>query len=166
MSASPKTPRGEATDPCNNTSQRLTCPWLLMVTDLTLEQCCTTRTSTFSYIHVFFATETPWKSEIISSFTVNLPKLAGVTFAQLHSWTNCPWKYYNHQAKLHVSFHMKITSAAAWSIWNIRNDCIFNGIIPSLYRCRRLLKEELNLVFHRAKRKNYHAFQTWIDSFR
>lgn len=29
-----------------------------------------------------------------------------------------------------------------------------------------LFKEELNLVFHRAKRKNYHAFQTWIDSFR
>ncbi|PNT67314.1 hypothetical protein BRADI_3g24550v3 [Brachypodium distachyon] len=67
--------------------------------------------------------------------------------------------------ELHVPFHMEIITAAAWSIWRIRNECIFNGITPSLYRCRNLFKEELNLVFRRAKRKNYHAFQSWIHNF-
>ncbi|PNT60648.1 hypothetical protein BRADI_5g02904v3 [Brachypodium distachyon] len=68
--------------------------------------------------------------------------------------------------ELQVPFHMEIITAVNWSIWRTRNDYIFNGISPSLYRCRRIFKDELNLVFHRAKRKKYHAMQSWIENFR
>lgn len=53
---------------------------------------------------------------------------------------------------LKVPFHMETTILAAWSIWKRRNEFIFNGRTPSLYRCRPIFKEELNLVFHRAER--------------
>ncbi|PNT69810.1 hypothetical protein BRADI_2g00791v3 [Brachypodium distachyon] len=68
--------------------------------------------------------------------------------------------------KLKVPFHMEITTLVTWSIWRTRNDFIFNGITPSLYRCRRTFKEELNLVFHGAKRKKYEGLQAWIENFR
>ncbi|PNT61170.1 hypothetical protein BRADI_5g11115v3, partial [Brachypodium distachyon] len=67
---------------------------------------------------------------------------------------------------LDVPFPMEIIALGCWSIWKTRNDCIFNNIRPSLYRCRRIFKEELNLVFHRAKRNKYSNFKNWIDRFR
>ncbi|PNT71542.1 hypothetical protein BRADI_2g30841v3 [Brachypodium distachyon] len=67
------------------------------------------------------------------------------------------------KTKLKVPFHMEIMILAAWSIWKIRNEFILKGITLSLYRCQRLFKEELNLMFHRAKRKNYHALASCMD---
>ncbi|PNT71761.1 hypothetical protein BRADI_2g35017v3 [Brachypodium distachyon] len=49
--------------------------------------------------------------------------------------------------KLKVPFHMQLT-------------------ISSLYSCRQIFKKEFNLVFHRAKRKNYAALATWLQNFR
>ncbi|KQJ81712.2 hypothetical protein BRADI_5g02453v3 [Brachypodium distachyon] len=68
--------------------------------------------------------------------------------------------------KLKVPFFMEIIILGAWSIWKVRNDFIFNQRTPSLYRCRQLFKEEMNLVFHRAKRKNYSNLASWLASFR
>ncbi|PNT71558.1 hypothetical protein BRADI_2g31430v3 [Brachypodium distachyon] len=67
---------------------------------------------------------------------------------------------------LDVPFHMEIIALVCWSIWRTRNDCIFNNLRPSLYQCRHIFKGELNLVFHRAKRKTYSNFKVWIDRFR
>ncbi|KQJ88870.1 hypothetical protein BRADI_4g21834v3 [Brachypodium distachyon] len=68
--------------------------------------------------------------------------------------------------ELSVPFHVEIMTLCAWSIWKTRNDYISNNVIPSFYRCRRLFKEELNMVFHRSKRKKYVNFETWISLFR
>ncbi|KQJ97585.1 hypothetical protein BRADI_3g32036v3 [Brachypodium distachyon] len=68
--------------------------------------------------------------------------------------------------ELKVTFFMEIITLVTWSIWKIRNDFIFNQRRPSLYRCKQIFKEELNLVFHRAKRKSYFGFADWINSFR
>ncbi|PNT71361.1 hypothetical protein BRADI_2g26635v3 [Brachypodium distachyon] len=68
--------------------------------------------------------------------------------------------------ELRVPFHLEIMVLCAWSIWKTRNDFIFNNITPSFYRCRRLFKEELNLVFHRSKKKKYVNFETLISHFR
>ncbi|KQJ96642.1 hypothetical protein BRADI_3g26252v3 [Brachypodium distachyon] len=68
--------------------------------------------------------------------------------------------------EIHKPFHMEITTMILWSIWKCRNEFIFSGTVPSLYRCRNIFKEEIFLVFHRAKRKSYVAFKPWIDRFR
>ncbi|KQK04516.2 hypothetical protein BRADI_2g13865v3 [Brachypodium distachyon] len=71
----------------------------------------------------------------------------------------------NLRTKLAVPFAFEIITAACWSIWKVRNDYIFNRVQPSLYRCRRIFIEEMNLVFHRAKRKSHVGLKDWIDSF-
>ncbi|KQK06703.1 hypothetical protein BRADI_2g27912v3 [Brachypodium distachyon] len=68
--------------------------------------------------------------------------------------------------ELNAPSHMEISTLVTWSIWKARNDFIFNGITPSFYRCRRTFKEDLNLVFHRAKRKKYKRLHAWIERFR
>ncbi|PNT60609.1 hypothetical protein BRADI_5g02111v3 [Brachypodium distachyon] len=68
--------------------------------------------------------------------------------------------------KLKVPFFMEIIIMGAWSIWKVRNDFIFNQRTPNLYRCRQLFKEEMNLVFHRAKRKQYSNMAAWLARFR
>jgi hypothetical protein len=50
---------------------------------------------------------------------------------------------------------MEIIILICWSIWTTRNDFIFEGLTPSLYRTRRKLKDELHLLIHKAKRKSY-----------
>jgi hypothetical protein len=50
---------------------------------------------------------------------------------------------------------MEIIILTAWSIWTTRNDYIFKGIPPSLYRCRKKLRDELSLLLHKATRKSY-----------
>ncbi|PNT64930.1 hypothetical protein BRADI_4g35116v3 [Brachypodium distachyon] len=67
---------------------------------------------------------------------------------------------------LMVPFHMEITTLVCWSIWKVRDDYIFKNIRPSLYRCNQIFKDELNLVFHRARRKKYSQFANWIANFR
>ncbi|PNT67167.1 hypothetical protein BRADI_3g21967v3 [Brachypodium distachyon] len=68
--------------------------------------------------------------------------------------------------ELKVPFHLEITAMVTWSIRKTRNDCIFEEITPSLFRCKKIFNDELNLVFHRAKRQSYHTFKQWIDAFR
>ncbi|PNT64701.1 hypothetical protein BRADI_4g31816v3 [Brachypodium distachyon] len=67
---------------------------------------------------------------------------------------------------LTVPFSMEITTLICWSIWKTRNDFIFNKAQHSLYRCRRIFIEEMNLVFHRAKRKQYVLMGEWLKAFR
>jgi hypothetical protein len=64
---------------------------------------------------------------------------------------------YIQSIKVHIRqpFFMEIIILICWSIWTTRNDFIFEGLTPSLYRTRRKLKDELHLLIHKAKRKSY-----------
>jgi hypothetical protein len=42
-----------------------------------------------------------------------------------------------------------------WAIWTAKNDFIFKGYTPNLYRYRKRFKEELALLVHTASRKSY-----------
>lgn len=67
---------------------------------------------------------------------------------------------------LGVPFSLEIIILAAWAIWITRNGFIFKGISPSLYKCRKTFKEELNRVVHRVNRKEYVNFKEWVQAFR
>jgi hypothetical protein len=59
------------------------------------------------------------------------------------------------KAKIQQLFFIEIIMLISWFIWMTRNDIVFKGINPSLYRCRHKFKEELALMVHKAKRKSY-----------
>jgi hypothetical protein len=54
---------------------------------------------------------------------------------------------YIQSIKVHIRqpFFMEIIILICWSIWTTRNDFIFKGLTPSLYRTRRKLKDELSI---------------------
>jgi hypothetical protein len=74
---------------------------------------------------------------------------------------------YIQSIKAHIRqpFFMEIIILICWSIWTTRNDAIFKGLTPSLYRARRKLKDELSLLIHKAKRKSYAGLQVWVENF-
>ena len=49
----------------------------------------------------------------------------------------------NLKQLLSVPYAMEIIILTCWAIWTTRNDHIFQHIQPSIYRCRKKLKEEL-----------------------
>lgn len=72
----------------------------------------------------------------------------------------------NLKQLLSVPYAMEIIILTCWAIWTTRNDHIFQHIQPSIYRCRKKLKEELKWIIYRVKRKEYSGFEAWIKSFR
>jgi hypothetical protein len=74
---------------------------------------------------------------------------------------------YIQSIKAHIRqpFFMEIIILICWSIWTTRNDFIFKGFTPSLYRARQKLKDELHLLIHKAKRKSYAGLQVWVENF-
>jgi hypothetical protein len=46
---------------------------------------------------------------------------------------------------------MEITLVAAWCIWSVRNGIFFDGATLSLWRWKRLLREELSLTVLRCQ---------------
>jgi hypothetical protein len=66
--------------------------------------------------------------------------------------------------KIQKPFFMEIIMLISWSLWTIRNDFIFKGITPSLYRCKFKFKEELALLVHKAKRKSYIGLKAWVTN--
>lgn len=67
---------------------------------------------------------------------------------------------------LKVPFALEIIILVSWAIWTTRNDYIFKSTPPSLYTCRRKLKEELKWIIYKAKRKDYAGFADCIKAFR
>jgi hypothetical protein len=52
----------------------------------------------------------------------------------------------NFRIQLQIPFFMEVIITMCWAIWSIRNDAIFNGVAPSLHRCRLVFKWEFALV--------------------
>jgi hypothetical protein len=60
---------------------------------------------------------------------------------------------------LHVPFFMEIVMLAAWSIWIVRNNKIFNNENPTIASWKAIFKQELRWVQYRLKAKH-------LDNFR
>jgi hypothetical protein len=56
--------------------------------------------------------------------------------------------------KLHIPFFMEVIILAAWSIWIIRNNKIFNNENPTIGRWKAIFKQELRWVQYRLKAKH------------
>lgn len=109
-----------------------------------------------TYVHLFF--ECPFVRALLVLYFLCIEFLSQM---DIHS------NFQTIRQLLEVPFHMEIATLVSQSIWKIWNDCIFQGTcLAGLYRCKKIFKEELNLVFHRTKRKSYSNFRGWIDAFR
>jgi hypothetical protein len=64
--------------------------------------------------------------------------------------------------RLHIPFFMEVIILAAWSIWIIRNNKIFNNENPTIGRWKAIFKQELIWVQFRLKAKHLDNFRDWI----
>jgi hypothetical protein len=69
------------------------------------------------------------------------------------------------KTQLHVPFFMEILVTMCWSIWTIRNDVIFRGILASIQRCKSIFKTEFALVILRTKTSYRPTIDTWLEAF-
>ena len=53
--------------------------------------------------------------------------------------------------RISLDFYMEIMIAGCWSIWDQKNDAIFNGNPPNIQRCIGKFKATFTLIMHRAK---------------
>jgi hypothetical protein len=49
---------------------------------------------------------------------------------------------------------------------SVKYGFIFKAAIPSVYRCRKVFKDELALLVHKPKKKSYHGIVSWVENFR
>jgi hypothetical protein len=66
--------------------------------------------------------------------------------------------------KLNVPFSSEIIILAAWSIWMVRNNKIFNNQAPTFRNWRGFFIQELRMVAHRMKKKHVESFKEWLQS--
>jgi hypothetical protein len=62
-------------------------------------------------------------------------------------------------------FALDVIILVCWVLWISCNDFIFKGVPPSIYRCRKLIKRELQLLLHKATRKSYSGLKSWVQNF-
>jgi hypothetical protein len=53
---------------------------------------------------------------------------------------------------------------AAWSIWIIRNNKIFNNQAPNFRSWKAVFLQELRMVSHKMKKKHVETFKEWLQS--
>jgi hypothetical protein len=68
------------------------------------------------------------------------------------------------KTKLKVPFSSEIIILAAWSIWMMRNNKIFNNQIPTFRNWKGFFIQELRMVAHRMKKKHIQSFKEWLQS--
>jgi hypothetical protein len=73
--------------------------------------------------------------------------------------------FYGIKEKLKLPFAVEIIMLASWSIWMVRNRKIFEGQAPSFLAWKTLLKQELQLLSYRTKKKWEAQFKIWLQSF-
>jgi hypothetical protein len=59
---------------------------------------------------------------------------------------------------------MDIIISGCWSLWDQRNDAIFNGNFPELRWCIINFKNFFSLNTHRAKPSLHEGMQSWLDT--
>ena len=66
--------------------------------------------------------------------------------------------------RINLPFSMDIIILAAWAIWIVRNNKIFNNQNPSFLSWKATYLQELRLVSHRMKKRHSESFKEWIQS--
>jgi hypothetical protein len=66
--------------------------------------------------------------------------------------------------RMSLEFFMKIMIAGCWSIWDQRNDDVFNANTSNVQRCISRFKATFTLTMHRAKPSLKEGVQSWIDT--
>jgi hypothetical protein len=66
--------------------------------------------------------------------------------------------------RMSLEFFMEIMIIGCWSIWDQRNDAIFNGNSPNIQRCISKFRTTFTLTMHRAKPSLKEGMQSWIDT--
>jgi hypothetical protein len=66
--------------------------------------------------------------------------------------------------KIHLPFAMELIIIAAWSIWIVRNDMIFNNKRPTFSSWKVIYLKELLWLSYRMKKKHAETFKAWLQS--
>jgi hypothetical protein len=70
----------------------------------------------------------------------------------------------NINTNLNLPFSMEIIVLAAWSIWILRNEKIFNNIQPLFKTWKAIYFQELRWLGYRMKKKHEETFKDWLQS--
>jgi hypothetical protein len=68
------------------------------------------------------------------------------------------------QQRFSLGFLMEVMIAGCWSIWDQRNDAIFNANYPNVQTCMTRFKATFTLTMHRAKPSLREGMQSWLDT--
>jgi hypothetical protein len=66
--------------------------------------------------------------------------------------------------KLQLPFAMDIIMLAAWGIWIVRNNKIFNNISATFQSWKAIYLQEIRLISYRMKKKHASSFKEWLQS--
>jgi hypothetical protein len=62
-------------------------------------------------------------------------------------------------------FSLEIIILVCWALSITRNEIIFKGIPHSIYRARKIFKDELALLLHKAGHKSYVGMRASVEAF-
>jgi hypothetical protein len=105
--------------------------------------------------------------------TFNMHLFFECTFSQIFWWAlslewNVDMNLYqmidDAKQRISLDFFMEILIAGCWSIWDQRNDAIFNANYPNVQRCISIFKSTFTLTMHRAKPSLREGMQSWLDT--
>jgi hypothetical protein len=68
------------------------------------------------------------------------------------------------KAKIQLPFAMDLIIIAAWSIWIVRNDMVFNNKRPTFSTWKVIYLKELHWLSYRMKKKLAETFKAWLQS--
>jgi hypothetical protein len=68
------------------------------------------------------------------------------------------------KGKIHQPFAMDLIIIAAWSIWIVRNDMVFNNKRPTFTNWKMIYFKELQWLTYRMKKKHAETFKAWLQS--
>jgi hypothetical protein len=59
---------------------------------------------------------------------------------------------------------MEIIIHLCWSIWLVRNDAIFQRIVPTVEQAKCVFRKEFAVVIHPAEQKYFPLISLWLEA--
>ena len=66
--------------------------------------------------------------------------------------------------QLRVPFFVEIIVLLCWSIWIVRNDAIFQRVVPMVKKAKCVFWKEFAIVIHQAKKKYFPIISLWLEA--